>query len=134
MLLLRTEETPIAKISDFGMSKILDPDHCRSLTTLGHREAHLPPEARKIASKDYDSSLDIFSFGVVVVQIVTKSNQIIHAGDRDALIKQIEETHPLCSLIHECVQLEKEKRPNAMEIHHNLETKVRSFETDAFAC
>ena len=124
VLLLRTEETLIAKISDFGMSKILDPDHCRSLTTLGHREAHMPPEARKIASRDYDSSLDIFSFGVVVVQIVTKSNQIIRASDRDALIEQIEETHPLCSLIHECVQLEKEKRPNAMEICRDLETKL----------
>ena len=134
VLLLHTEGTPIAKISDFGMSRILDPDHCRSLTTLGHREAHLPPEARKMASKDYDSSLDIFSFGVVVVQIVTKSDQIIRAKDRDDLIEQIEGTHPLYSLIHECVQSEKEKRPNAIQICHDLETKVRSLETDTVAC
>ena len=73
LLLLNNEEAPIAKISDFGMSRILNPNSSRKLTTLGHREAHLPPKDRKIASKYYDTSLDIFSFGIVLVQIVTKS-------------------------------------------------------------
>ena len=129
VLLLHTEGTPIAKISDFGMSRILDPDQCRSLTTLGHREAHLPPEARKIASKDYGASLDIFSFGVVVVQIVTKSSKVAREADRDALVKQIEATHPLCSLIHDCIKDEKELRPNAKDICLDLESKVEYLKT-----
>ena len=58
----------------------------------------------------------------------------IRAKDRDDLIEQIEGTHPLYSLIHECVQSEKEKRPNAIQICHDLETKVRSLETDTVAC
>ena len=129
VLLLHTEQIPIAKISDFGMSRILDPDKCRSLTTLGHREGHLPPEARKIASKDYDTSLDIFSFGVVVVQIVTKSSEVARAADRDALVEQIEAKHPLCTLIHDCIQDEKEKRPNAKDISRDLESKVETLKT-----
>ena len=129
VLLLHTGQIPIAKISDFGMSRILDPDQCRSLTTLGHREAHLPPEARKIASKDYDTSLDIFSFGVVVVQIVTKSSKIAREADRDALVEQIEVTHPLCSLIHDCIQDEKELRPDAKDICRDLESKVENLKT-----
>ena len=129
VLLLHTEQTPIAKISDFGMSRILDPDQCRSLTTLGHREAHLPPEARKIASKEYDASLDIFSFGVVVVQIVTKSSKVARAADRDALVEQIEATHPLCSLVHDCIRVEKEMRPNANDVCHDLESKVENLKT-----
>ena len=129
VLLLHTDQIPIAKISDFGMSRILDPDKCRSLTTLGHREGHLPPEARKIASKDYDTSLDIFSFGVVVVQIVTKSSEVARAADRDALVEQIKAKHPLCSLIHDCIQDEKEKRPNAKDICCDLASKVKNLKT-----
>ena len=129
VLLLHTDRIPIAKISDFGMSRILDPDKCRSLTTLGHREGHLPPEARKIASKDYDTSLDIFSFGVVVVQLVTKSSEVARAADRDALVEQIEAKHPLCSLVHDCIQVEKEKRPNAKDICCDLASKVKNLKT-----
>lgn len=122
VLLLYTNGAPIAKVSDFGMSRILGPD-CRSLSTLGHREAHLPPEARKIASKDYDSSLDIFSFGVVIVQIVMKASSIVSEAVRDHLVKQIEVTHPLCSLIHDCIHQEKEKRPSAEHICFCLKSK-----------
>ena len=129
LLLINKEEAPIAKISDFGMSRILDPDSSRKLTTLGHREAHLPPEARKIASKYYDTSLDIFSFGVVLVQIVTKSSHISREAERDSLVTQIEETHPLCSLIHDCIQCDKEMRPDASSICCNLETKVNNLKT-----
>ena len=87
----------------------------------------MPPEARKIASKEYDASLDIFSFGVVVVQIVTKSGKIARAADRDALVEQIEATHPLCSLIHDCIQVEKEMRPNANDICCDLNIKVENL-------
>ena len=129
VLLLHTEQISIAKISDFGMSRILDPNQCRSLTTLGHRKGHLPPEARKITSKDYDTSLDIFSFGVVVVQIVTKSSTVACEADRDALVEQIKATHPFCSLIHDCIQDEKEKRPNAKDICRDLESKAENLKT-----
>ena len=129
VLLLHTDQIPTAKISDFGMSRILDPDECRTLTTLGHREGHLPPEAREIASKKYGPSLDIFSFGVVVVQVVTKSSKIARAADRDALVKQIKATHPLCSLVHDCIQDEKEKRPNAKDVCRDLEFKVENLKT-----
>lgn len=129
LLLLNLEETPIAKISNFGMSRILDPDSSRKLTTLGHREAHLPPEARKIASKHYDTSLDIFSFGVVLVQIVTKSSHISREDERDKLITQIEENHPLCSFIHNCIQCDKNMRPDASDICCDLETKVNCLKT-----
>ena len=127
VLLLHDGGSVIAKISDFGMSRMFDPDHCRSLTTLGHREAHLPPEARKIASKNYDASLDVFSFGVVVVQMVTKSSKIAREADRDKLVKQIEKSHPLHSLIHKCIQHEKERRPSAEEISRDLKAKFRCF-------
>ena len=126
VLLLHTQGAPIAKVSDFGMSKILDPD-CRSLSTLGHREAFLPPEAGVTAPKDYDFSLDVFSFGVVIVQLVMRASHIIRVADRDDLVKEIEVTHPLHSLIQDCIQYEKEKRPNANDIRCVLESKVEEL-------
>ena len=128
VLLLHTDGAVIAKVSDFGMSRILDPD-CRSLSTLGHRVAHLPPEARQIDSKDYDFSLDIFSFGVVVVQIVTRASRIVRVADRDDLVKKIEVTHPLHSLIQDCIQYAKENRPNAKHVCCILESKVEKLKT-----
>ena len=42
--------------------------HVHSLTALEHRPGYLPPEAVRIDPTDYDSSLDIFMFGVVMTQ------------------------------------------------------------------
>jgi len=128
VLVLHNNGAPVAKVSDFGMSRILRPD-CRSLTTLGHRLAFLPPEAGAIARKDYDFSLDVFSFGVVVIQIVTRASEIISVAVRDDLVKKIEVTHPLHSLIQGCIQDEKEKRPSAKDICHILEIKVEELKT-----
>ena len=75
----------------------------------------------------YGASLDIFSFGVVVVQIVTKSSKVAREADRDALVKQIKARHPLCRLIHDCIQDEKENRPNAKDIRLNLKSKVENL-------
>ena len=118
--------SPLAKISDFGMSKLIDPEDLnQSLTTLGHREAYLPPEARKITSNEYDSSLDIFSFGAIMVQIVKNISRITCSADRDLYIQEIKNAKfpsPLYQLIVCCVQVDKAGRPNALQIIINLET------------
>ena len=115
----------LAKLSDFGMSRVIDPEDLdKSLTTLGHREAYLPPEARKINYNEYDSSLDIFSFGVVMVQMVVKVHRIACSVDRDVYIEEIknaEAMSPLYNLITCCVQTNKNSRPNALKISQNLE-------------
>ena len=68
---------------------------------------HAPPEARKINYNEYDSSLDIFSFGVVMVQMVVKADRIACSVDRDVYIEEIKNAkamsppiqpyHMLCS-------------------------------------
>jgi len=50
---------------------------------------HAPPEARKINYNEYDSSLDIFSFGVVMVQMVVKAQRIACSVDQDVYIEEI---------------------------------------------
>ena len=126
LLRMTSSSTTLAKISDFGMSKLIDPEDLnQSLTTLGHREAYLPPEARKITSNEYDSSLDIFSFGVVMVQIVENISRITCSADRDLYIQEIKNAElpsPLYQLIVCCVQVDKAGRQNAVQIIVNLET------------
>lgn len=133
VLLLHRDGATIAKLSDFGMSKILHPD-CMSLTSLGHRLPFLPPEAGVIARKDYDFSLDIFSFGVVVIQIVMRASRIISVVARDDLVKKIKETHSLHSLIRDCIQNDKKERPNAEQICRNLRSELGSLKKKDEKC
>ena len=44
-ILIREEDIPIAKITDFGMSRIFDMEAMtHSISVLGHRNGYLPPE------------------------------------------------------------------------------------------
>ena len=56
----------VAKITDFGMSRIME-KMTHSIIMLGHRSGFLPPEA---PLQEYDFSLNIYMFGVIMVQIV----------------------------------------------------------------
>ena len=114
LLKLIDQSMPIAKISDFGMSKLLDPTKLSStLSALAYRNGYLPPEASRSDEKTYDQSLDIFSFGVIMVQIVCKVETIQSAKERQMYFEKIPCTHRLKSLIESCLQ---EKRPNATSI------------------
>ena len=76
---------------------------------------HAPPEARRINYNEYDSSFDIFSFRVVMVQMVVKAHRIACSVDRDVYIEEIknaEAMSPLYNLIACCVQTNKNSRPN----------------------
>ena len=65
----------------------------------------------------------------MVIQIVTRASEIISVAVRDDLVKKIEVTHPLHSLIQDCIQYEKEKRPSAKDICQILEIKVEELKT-----
>ena len=119
----------IAKVSDFGISRIVDPDNLtRSLRTVSHRDAYMPPKAETSASSIYDTSLDIFSFGVVAVQVVMKVPTVAHPRDRDSLVQKIESSHPLRELIVYCLHKNKEKRPKTSEVYRYLNELLNAGE------
>ena len=108
---------PVAKISDFGMSRLLDPSQMSStLTAIGHRKGYLPPEALRLDDEEYDHSLDVFSLGVIMVQIVCKAETVKTTKDRSLLVSQIPTTHKLNSIIGDCLQEDKSQRPTARNI------------------
>ena len=121
VLLKLTLPMPVAKISDFGMSRLYDPSKLSStLTAIGHRKGYLPPEAIRLEEEKYDSSLDVFSYGVIVAQIVCKLETIKSAKDRLFHVSQIPGTNKLRKLIDDCLQEDMTKRPSAKDICESL--------------
>lgn len=110
---------PTAKITDFGMSRIFDPQKMsHSASVLGHRTGYLPPEG---LTKEYDLSLDVHMFGVVVVQIVNAVKDVDSPKMRQELIDKIPESHPLKNVIDSCVLLDKNARPTAATLSLQLQ-------------
>ena len=118
ILLALGQPVPIAKISDFGMSRLLDPSEMSStLTAVAHRKGYLPPEALRLEDEEYyDYSLDVFSLGVIVMQIVSKVETVKTVKDRLFLLSQIPTTHRLKPIISDCLQNDNRCRPAAGDI------------------
>ena len=66
-----------AKITDLGMSRLLNYDTIQRLTNVPGNQAHMPPEAlladqqKYMQSADKAVKLDIFSYGNVFVNVMT---------------------------------------------------------------
>ena len=117
ILLKLTRPVPVAKISDFGMSRLYDSSKLsHTLTAIGHRMGYLPLEAIRLEEEKYDSSLDVFSYGVIVTQIICKLETIKSAKDRSFHVAQIPHTHRLRKLIDSCLQEDMRRRPSARNI------------------
>ena len=57
------------KVSDFGLSKLLDHKHSKVLTTLRGTRGYLAPEW--LTSSGITAKTDVYSFGMVVLEIVS---------------------------------------------------------------
>ncbi len=117
ILLKLDQSIPLAKISDFGMARFIDPSEVSAtLTAIGHRLGYLPPEALRIAYEKYDHSLDVFSLGVIIVQIVHCLETVKTADDRSIYVEKIPDSHFLKSIILKCLQEDKNQRPSAKNV------------------
>lgn len=112
-------EIPVAKIADFGISRFVDLENLsKTLTSLvGHRGGCLPPEA---VTKNYNSSLDIFMYGVLLIQIVKAVPHIKSELERDYLMGQIRREHPLHGVIVHCLTKNQDRRPPASDVRNAL--------------
>ncbi|XP_064385489.1 serine/threonine-protein kinase dst1-like isoform X2 [Halichondria panicea] len=130
-VLLSTNMT--AKISDLGVARILNLTPSRMTETPG-TQAYMPPEAM-IANPHYDTSVDVFSFGVMMIHTFTaqwpKLNigpnridptnpngliPVTEAERREEFLQKIPPEHPLMDLIMRCLSNNPQQRPRAAEI------------------
>ncbi|XP_064385040.1 probable serine/threonine-protein kinase kinY isoform X1 [Halichondria panicea] len=117
VLLKQSRPFPVAKISDFGMSKLLDPSKFN--TTISHRLGYLPPEALHEDDEDYDETLDVFSLGVIMIQIACRLENVKSVRERSSYLSEIKAgTHLLKLHIMTCLQ---DKRPSAAVVCGQLE-------------
>ena len=144
-----------AKVSDFGMSKVIDTTksrHTTPLTMVPGTVVYMPQEAMG-EDPIYTEKLDCFSFGVLAVQIITGlfpdplprtkrvesalspsgtiQVAVLETECRKEHIDMIDATHPLLSISIDCLALKMEERPNARELCERIEV-LADFPTDLF--
>ena len=130
-----------AKVTDFGMSKLAKVNpRMTSLTLCPGNVLYMSPEALD-ESPTYTDKLDIFSFGVLLVQIMTRqfpnpSNrfQVIddprypdkirravpEAERRHNHLQLISDTYPLKPVALQCLKNKERERPSAQEVSVRL--------------
>ena len=141
-----------AKITDFGMSKLATGNpRMTALTLCPGNLLYMSPEALDEV-KSYTAKLDIFSFGVIVIQILTREfpnptdrfrtvqvpqfeeplRQVVPETERrQSQLKLIPDTHPLKPVVLQCLKREGQ-RPSAVELSERLsELKQSSQYTDS---
>ena len=136
-----------AKITDFGMSKLVTVNpRTSSLTPCPGNILYMSPEALDEA-KSYTAKLDTFSFGVIVIQILTRQfpnpterfhrvhdaqydeslRQVIPDTERrQAHLKLISDTHSLKPLAIQCLHKKENERPSALQLSERLSELKRT--------
>ena len=133
-----------AKVSDLGMAKILNltPAMMSQMTKCPGTPSYMPPEALR-ANPAYDTSIDCFSVGVMMVHVLSgrwpipsEPNRASSPDDPDQLIalneaqrreeylQLIRSDPPLMELIQRCLKNNPSQRPNAEGILSQLQQAV----------
>ena len=131
-----------AKITDFGMAKIFKGSCLRSNTKNPGNVVYMPPEV-KTADPKLCFEIDIFSYGVLLVQTLTrlfpqpddKAGGIlgILKFDQEIACRQnhisfIDKDHPLLKIVLKCLKDDYKRRPDATKLCQELASaKMQSF-------
>ena len=127
----------VVKIGDFGQSK-LKKDLYLSSAQPG-MVPYMPPEALDDKNSKYDESLDIFSLGVLMLEIGTQQQpmtSLVGIGSTPEIIRRAEDLqkmgglHPLKPFIFLCLNNDRKQRPKAAEmctVLSNLEEVIQKF-------
>ena len=123
----------IAKIGDFGQSKLKQGLYLTS--TQPGMVLYMPPEALIGGGSVYDESLDIFSLGVLMLEIGTQEppvqnltgiGTISELKRRDKDLKKLDKDHPVKPLVLRCLKDKPKDRPKVKEVLQHLDPEVSS--------
>lgn len=128
----------LAKISDLGMAKIIDQKKTKQTQTKAPgAPSYMPPEAL-VDKPVYDTSIDTFSFGVLMLHVLSGEWPLpLHGNKPDPnnptkliALNELERRakyadlagrdHPLMPLVERCLSNIPKKRPSALDIAENV--------------
>ena len=136
-----------AKISDLGVARILNlnPMQASRMTQIPGTPAYMPPEAT-IANPSYNASVDVFSFGIMIIHVFCgqwpepQGGQIRYEGEkmipvseaerREVYLEVIGKNHSLMALVEKCISNYPQLRPQTHDIVKKLSDKVKQFSSD----
>ena len=117
----------VIKIGDFGQSKLKKDLY---LTTgQPGMVTFMPPEALDADTSKYNESLDIFSVGVLMLEIGTQQEPLVYLRGigvmreverRERDLKALGEEHPLRPQILLCLKDDPNKRPKASDLQKEV--------------
>ena len=133
-----------AKISDLGVARILNltPLQVSRMTETPGTPAYMPPEVM-IANPKYDTSIDEFSYGILLIHVFSgrwpepqvgqtriEKEQLVpvtEAERREVFLRAIGNVHPLMDLILRCINNDPRRRAHASEIVERMTATVLQF-------
>ena len=133
-ILLNSKMT--AKLCDFGSARCLAPNSGSRLSPSPGNLIYMPPEAA-LSDPKYNTSIDIFSYGVVMIFIFSgkfpaeilpptftgSDGRICGQSEVDRRAKYLEPIgidHPAMKLILKCIANDPQERPTAIDISHQI--------------
>ena len=111
----------VAKIGDFGQSKLKKDIYLTSAAP--GMVSFMPPEALLMEGTKYDESLDMFSLGVLMLEIGTQHEpapNVVGIGTtrevdrRQKDLQKMEDSHPMKPIVLLCLRDERKQRPKAV--------------------
>ncbi|CAM9937848.1 unnamed protein product [Lampetra fluviatilis] len=126
----------VCKVSDFGLSRVLEDDPEAAYTAKGGRipVRWTAPEA--IAYRKFTSASDVWSYGIVMWEVMSYGERPYWDMSNQDVIKAIEEGYrlpapmdcplPLHQLMLDCWQKERSDRPKFGQIVNALDRLIRS--------
>jgi serine/threonine protein kinase len=135
-----------AKISDLGVAKIINltPLQFNRMTQTPGTPHFMPPEVM-IPNPLYDISVDIFSYGIMLIHIFSgkwpepqvgpnkfEAGKLLPASEaerREAFLRTIGNKHPLMDLVLNCISNDPQKRPHVHELERRLAEMMLQFPT-----
>ncbi len=137
-----------AKISDLGVAKILNMSPAglglMTQTQTPGTPSYMPPEAM-VARPKYTNKVDIFSYGVMIVHMLSgqwpipgeafqedpnNPDSIIPLSEFDRraeFLQGVRQDHPLMGLIRQCLNNMQSRRPEAVVVHEHINTVLAGY-------
>ena len=125
----------VAKLSDFGVAKMIDPEHAKTHTQVPGTLIFMPPESTSV-NPQYHTPVDIFSFGCVTIHVmshqwpvpddqVTKDMRALTEIERrKKYLSEVKMVNPLLMLVTVCLKNSPDQRPIISDVVKKLQIIV----------